>query len=75
MKIKVCDICYYESSVHNPKLIRSIVRSSLKNGVSAIRLDLCKDHQNWLKERDGKTMNEIQTELDDMQDKYFKGAD
>ena len=50
MKVKVCDICYYESKRRNRKLVESTWRIGKKNGATAFRIDVCDKHKDWMKD-------------------------
>ena len=71
MKVDCCDICYWESKHTAPKLTLSAWNISSAHGAMKFSLKVCEAHKAWLKERQGKTIEQLQAELKTMQQEHY----
>jgi hypothetical protein len=67
MKIEVCELCFYEGTLTKAKY-----NSSRKSGVVKISLAVCEKHKDFLKDRNNKKIGELQQEISEIQDNYYK---
>ncbi len=73
MKQNVCDICYYEGKKQQPILAIAKFSISQKQGHIRLKLDTCEKHKTFLRDREGKSIQDIEKELFERQTKFYKG--